>query len=305
MSSQVLIKLAEKATVAENILVKVKAQLEAVKQTAMLNFMNEEKSRLEGENQRLRNEIDGFKKELILAEIGNGVKQVYIPTERAIKQAVSSSGEKKCPDIKKEVEKKSNNKIDSKEKVDKAGPKKGSTPTKGAPLDGDLKAVDVSSLDLRVGLIVSAKKHPDADKQYVEEVDVGDEGGRTRSVVSGLVDHMPVEAIHNRLGIFLCNLKPAKIRGVLSEAMLICACTPDKVELLDPPSGCAPGDRVTCTQFPGKPETLLNPKKKIWETVKPDLKTNNKCIATFKDQVLLVEGKGNVTAKTLADAQLS
>jgi aminoacyl tRNA synthase complex-interacting multifunctional protein 1 len=39
--------------------------------------------------------------------------------------------------------------------------------------------VDVGRLDFRVGRIVSAKKHPDADSLYVEEIDVGEEKART------------------------------------------------------------------------------------------------------------------------------
>ena len=287
MASSAILQLVKRATMAEDILVKVKAQLEAVKRTAMLNVLKDEKDRLARENEALRNEVQDFKKQLVLAEISNGIRQISVPTKRSINEIQSSSEKNKSK------EKVVNEKKVKVEKSDKAPPS--STDT----------SIDVSKLDLRVGLIVSAKKHPDADKQYVEEVNVGDEDGKTRTVVSGLVNYMPVEAIQNRLAIFLCNLKPAKIRGVMSEAMLICACTPEKVELLDPPSGCVPGDRVTCTQFPGKPEPLLNPKKKIWETVKPDMKTNNKCVASFKGQVLVVEGKGEVKAHSLADAQLS
>lgn len=39
--------------------------------------------------------------------------------------------------------------------------------------------VDISRLDLRVGRILSATKHPDADALYVEEVDVGEDKPRT------------------------------------------------------------------------------------------------------------------------------
>ena len=53
--------------------------------------------------------------------------------------------------------------------------------------------VNVSRLDLRVGRIISAKKHPDADALYVEEVDVGEE--KPRTVVSGLVRFVPVEQV--------------------------------------------------------------------------------------------------------------
>lgn len=55
----------------------------------------------------------------------------------------------------------------------------------------------------------------------------------------------------------LCNLKPAKMRGVLSQAMVMCASSPEKVELLDPPSGAVPGDRITFEGFPGNITTVI------------------------------------------------
>lgn len=61
--------------------------------------------------------------------------------------------------------------------------------------DDEASPVDVSRLDLRVGCIISAKKHPDADSLYVEEVDVGEAAPRT--VVSGLVKHIPLEEVCN------------------------------------------------------------------------------------------------------------
>jgi len=80
---------------------------------------------------------------------------------------------------------------------------------------------------MRVGLIRSAKRHPDADALYVEEVDVGED--KPRTVISGLVKFIPEEQMQNRMAILLCNLKPSKMRGIMSEAMVMCASTPDKV----------------------------------------------------------------------------
>lgn len=57
----------------------------------------------------------------------------------------------------------------------------------------DSKPVDVSRLDLRVGCIITAEKHPDADSLYVEKVDVGEASPRT--VVSGLVKHVPLDQV--------------------------------------------------------------------------------------------------------------
>ena len=58
--------------------------------------------------------------------------------------------------------------------------------------------------------------------------------------------------MENRMVILCCNLKPAKMRGVLSQAMVMCAATPDKVELLIPPKGVEPGDRVSCEGYERK-----------------------------------------------------
>lgn len=63
---------------------------------------------------------------------------------------------------------------------------------KAPPPSEDLK-VDASRLDLRIGRIVEVRKHPDADTLYVEEVDVGEAALRT--VVSGLVKHVPLEQV--------------------------------------------------------------------------------------------------------------
>lgn len=57
--------------------------------------------------------------------------------------------------------------------------------------------------------------------------------------------------MQNRMAVLLCNLKPAKMRGVLSQAMVMCASSPEKVEILDPPSGAVAGDRVSVQGFPG------------------------------------------------------
>lgn len=62
-------------------------------------------------------------------------------------------------------------------------------PTSGA--DGD--TVDISRLDLRIGKIIAVEKHPDAEKLYVETVDVGEE--KPRTIVSGLVEHIPIEKV--------------------------------------------------------------------------------------------------------------
>ncbi|KAL0340604.1 UNVERIFIED_CONTAM: putative methionine--tRNA ligase [Sesamum radiatum] len=153
-------------------------------------------------------------------------------------------------------------------------------PKPSAPADAE---ISVSRLDIRVGLITKAQKHPDADSLYVEEIDVGE--AQPRTVVSGLVKYIPLEDMQNRKVCVLCNLKPASMRGIKSQAMVLAASNSDhtKVELVEPPQGAAVGERVTFPGFDGLPDDVLNPKKKVWETVQVDLHTDKELVARYKD----------------------
>jgi len=57
--------------------------------------------------------------------------------------------------------------------------------------------------------------------------------------------------MQNRIAVFLVNLKPAKMRGVMSEGMIMCASSPDRVEIIVPPNGVEIGDRVMVEGYPG------------------------------------------------------
>uniref|UniRef100_A0A0M3IYI7 Methionine--tRNA ligase, cytoplasmic n=1 Tax=Anisakis simplex TaxID=6269 RepID=A0A0M3IYI7_ANISI len=145
-------------------------------------------------------------------------------------------------------------------------------------------SVDIGRLDLRVGRILEASRHPDADALYVEKVDLGE--AQPRTVVSGLVRHMVDDGWlvdHNNL----------------IDAMVMCASTPEKVEILDVDPSSQPGQTVTCPPFESRPDALLNPKKKVWETVAVDLTVATNGQASYKGHPLLVNGKTPVTAATL------
>ena len=55
------------------------------------------------------------------------------------------------------------------------------------------------------------------------------------------------------------------MRGIASQGMVMCSATEDnsKFEILDPPDGSVPGDRVSFEGYPGEPDKQLNPKKKV------------------------------------------
>ncbi|KAK7824625.1 probable methionine--tRNA ligase [Quercus suber] len=163
--------------------------------------------------------------------------------------------------------------------------------------------ISITRLDIRVGLITSVQKHPDADSLYVEEIDVGE--GQTRTVVSGLVKYIPLEEMQNRKVCVLCNLKPATMRGIKSQAMVLAASDSDhtKVELVDPPKSATVGERVTFPGFNGEPDDVLNPKKKVWETLQVDLNTNTELVASYKD-IPFTTSAGVCTVSSIASGSI-
>ena len=73
-------------------------------------------------------------------------------------------------------------------------------------------------LNLKVAKIVNVKDHPNADKLYVMQIDLGTE---KRQLVAGLKEHYSKKELKNKKIIVLTNLKYAKLRGVESQGMLL------------------------------------------------------------------------------------
>lgn len=165
-------------------------------------------------------------------------------------------------------------------------------------------------IDLRVGFIEKAIKHPDADSLYVSTIQMGDEDGSTRTVCSGLVKHFTLEEMQQRTVIVVANLKPVTMRGIKSCAMVLCANNADDgvVEFVNPPEGSKPGDKIFFETYDSDPEPVLNPKKKIWETIQPGFRTNDKFEVTYRkdeseEPKRLVNKKGELCHVTsLVDA---
>jgi len=181
-------------------------------------------------------------------------------------------------------------------------------PAQNAPTEpAQIAQSDLSRVDLRVGFIKSAVKHPNADSLYVEEIDVGDGEGRTRTVVSGLAKFIPLEQMVERRVVVVCNLKPTPMRGVISSAMVLAASNADRtqVELVEPPAGAIPGERIHFNEdHVGKPDEQLNPKKKVWEKVQEHLKTTDNCIAAFNGIPFLTSA-GACKVQSLKGASIS
>ncbi|XP_006462670.1 hypothetical protein AGABI2DRAFT_193777 [Agaricus bisporus var. bisporus H97] len=195
------------------------------------------------------------------------------------------------------------------------GGKKGKG-AKGTPAAEDAGVPVPSMIDLRVGHIVDVMKHPDADGLYIEQVDIGEETG-PRTVVSGLVNYIPIEDMRDKYLVAVCNLKPANMRGVKSFAMVLAATSKDGkdagIELVQPPLGSKPGERVYFegAEFENNvPLSQLNPKKKIFETIQPGFITLESREAAWVDpetkSVHRIRTKDGVClAPTLVGASLS
>ena len=142
--------------------------------------------------------------------------------------------------------------------------------------------LDVSRLDLRVATVIKVWRHPDAEKLYVESVDLGEAGG-ARQVVSGLVDHITESEMVGARVVVVANMKPSKMRGVESQAVVLCGTGPDgKTEFVVPPAGVPNGERVVFSTFPGEPDDVLNPKKKVFEAVQTGFEILSDSTAAFK-----------------------
>lgn len=113
-----------------------------------------------------------------------------------------------------------------------------------APLAADPAREAAGLLDIRVGRVLRAWRHPEAESLFVEEVDVGE--AEPRTICSGLVGYVPLEALQDARVLVLANLKPRNMRGIKSNGMLLAASDEahEKVELLVAQEGTVPGERV-------------------------------------------------------------
>ena len=84
---------------------------------------------------------------------------------------------------------------------------------------------DFAKLMLKTGKVLECVKADNAEKLYILQVDLGEE--KPRQIVSSLVDYYSAESLVGKEIVVLANLKPAKMRGHLSEGMLLCAETKD------------------------------------------------------------------------------
>jgi len=163
---------------------------------------------------------------------------------------------------------------------------------------------EFTKVDIRVGKIVKVWEHPDAERLFCEQIDVGEEGG-PREIASGLREHYALEQMQDRKVLVVCNLKAAKLAGFSSNGMVLAAKADGKVELVDPPEGAPVGERVFIEGLAGEPVTSAQmKKKKIWDKVAKGLKTAGDSSATW-DGGIISTSAGPCKTASLAEAPIS
>ena len=101
---------------------------------------------------------------------------------------------------------------------------------------------DFKKLTFKVGKITAAADHPNADKLLVLTVDIGE--GQTRQVVAGIkISYQAADLIGKHV-VVVTNLKPATLRGVESQGMVLAASDASSIILVSPERSIAPGNPV-------------------------------------------------------------
>ena len=89
---------------------------------------------------------------------------------------------------------------------------------------------EFAKVDLRVVKVLAAEKVEKADKLLKLKVDLGTE---QREIVSGIAKHYAPEELVGKNVVMVINLKPAKIRGIVSQGMVLAASCGDELKVVE------------------------------------------------------------------------
>jgi len=109
------------------------------------------------------------------------------------------------------------------------------------PIKEEITIEDFSKLDLRVCKVLNAEKVEKTDKLMKLEVEVA---GVVRTVVSGIAKHYAPEDLVNQYVVLVANLKPTKLRGIMSQGMILAASQGEVLEVLTVNKDLPGGARV-------------------------------------------------------------
>jgi methionyl-tRNA synthetase len=151
-----------------------------------------------------------------------------------------------------------------------------------------------SNLDLRVAKIIDVKDHPDADKLLILHIDIGEIGNRV--IVAGIKSNYSRDEIIGKNIVILINLKPAKIRGVKSNGMLLAATDSSGIVSLLDPGDANPGSKIYIDQIDFKPKDEID----FEEFMQIEMQVDNNQEIIYKNKKLKSE-KGPVKSDKIVE----
>lgn len=182
--------------------------------------------------------------------------------------------------------------------------KKPAAKAANADLTAAQEATAMSRCSFLTGTVLEVSEHPESEKLWVEQIDLGEE--KPRQILSGLRAHITKEEFTGRRVLCAANLAPRKMAGIESAGMVLCASSADgKIKLLDVPEGVPNGTRITFEGHTAPAEPVLKKKlAKNYDEVAPLLKTNDKGEACWGELPFMTE-KGPVACPDMSNATVS
>ncbi len=152
------------------------------------------------------------------------------------KELAALNGEKEeaKPEKKEKKEKKQQEKTEK--KAEKKEEKKAELP------EGTIGIEDFCKVKLIAAKVVACEKVEGSDKLLKETLDVGN--GETRTVCSGIAKHYSPEEMVGKMVVLVANLAPRKMKGIMSEGMLLCSENSDGTLKLLSSEGAEPGAEI-------------------------------------------------------------
>lgn len=178
----------------------------------------------------------GAQKEYSVNETEPLLKRLDVKEELKILEKLRAEGETAAAKEKKPEDKKpdkENRKMDGKKPQDNNPQETGET--------GVITIDDFFKTKLKVALVTACEKVEKADKLLKLTLDVG---GEERTVVSGIAKSYTPEETVGKSVVLVYNLKPAKLRGIESQGMILCASEGDRLVLVTPEAAIASGAEV-------------------------------------------------------------
>jgi len=110
-------------------------------------------------------------------------------------------------------------------------------------MEGIITFDEWAKLDLRIGQIIEIEDIENADKLYKLSIDLGSE---TRTVCAGIKQYYSKDELKGKKIVFLSNLAPRKMKGIMSEGMILAAVNKEESEvvLISPESEIEVGSKI-------------------------------------------------------------